>query len=500
MCPFSYYQPITNILSSLSSSAAAKFTALHHRDIVTYMTTKFSNSPSSRPSTPSYVGSPSPNDITVGYKVYVDVNKDAKDHNEARRAEILSVRNNNGHTEYYVHFMEFNKRLDEWVSINRIDFSREIERPSSKKRAKGGLRETDSSSPNHNGNRTPIPVSKKRKISSLDDPFTPQSEDADVDASPGTPTPAVFSKEQEIEKLRHSGSMTQSFSEISRVKNLERIHIGKYDVETWYFSPFPAEFANASVVYICEFCLYHFISEQQLKRHLQKCTVLHPPGNEIYRQGDLSFFEIDGHKQKTYCRNLCLLSKLFLDHKTLYYDVDPFLFYIMCKRDNKGCHIIGYFSKEKESGEGYNLACILTLPQYQRQGYGRLLISFSYELSKKEGKIGSPEKPLSDLGLSSYRAYWTEIVVELLLEVKDANEDITIEDISSRTSVSQSDILQTLQTLGAVKPYKGQQIILLSEGLVAAYERSKRKNKRKIDENCLQWTPPQFTSNQLRYI
>jgi hypothetical protein len=28
-------------------------------------------------------------------------------------------------------------------------------------------------------------------------------------------------------------------------------------------------------------------------------------------------------------QSLCLLSKLFLDHKTLYYDVDPFLFYVM---------------------------------------------------------------------------------------------------------------------------------------------------------------------------
>jgi MOZ/SAS family len=44
-------------------------------------------------------------------------------------------------------------------------------------------------------------------------------------------------------------------------------------------------------------------------------------------------------------QNLCLFSKLFLDHKTLYYDVDPFLFYIFCEVDQDGYHILGYFSK-----------------------------------------------------------------------------------------------------------------------------------------------------------
>lgn len=51
-------------------------------------------------------------------------------------------------------------------------------------------------------------------------------------------------------------------------------------------------------------------------------------------------------------------------------------------------HQVGYFSKEKCSEEGYNLACILTLPCYQKKGYGKFLISFSYELSKIEGKVG----------------------------------------------------------------------------------------------------------------
>ena len=127
--------------------------------------------------------------------------------------------------------------------------------------------------------------------------------------------------------------------------------------------------------------------------------------------------------------------------KTLYYDVQPFMFYVMCLRDSSGCHTVGYFSKEKESAEGYNLACILTLPQHQRHGYGRLLIEFSYELTKREGKTGSPEKPLSDLGLISYRAFWAEKIMEYLL----ANDltDISLDEIAHRTSIAQADVHYT---------------------------------------------------------
>ena len=36
---------------------------------------------------------------------------------------------------------------------------------------------------------------------------------------------------------------------------------------------------------------------------------------------------------------------MFLGHKTLLYDVDPFMFYVMTESDEHGCHFVGYFSK-----------------------------------------------------------------------------------------------------------------------------------------------------------
>lgn len=73
------------------------------------------------------------------------------------------------------------------------------------------------------------------------------------------------------------------------------------------------------------------------------CGMTCPPGDEIYKNGDLSVFEIDGKTNKIFCQNVCLLAKLFLDHKTLYYDVEPFLFYVLCKLEKNGYNMVGYF-------------------------------------------------------------------------------------------------------------------------------------------------------------
>ncbi|KAF7193842.1 Histone acetyltransferase, partial [Pseudocercospora fuligena] len=425
--------------------------------------------------------------LRIGTKAMVE--KDG----EKRKAEILSMQTRKGRPTFYVHYQDFNKRLDEWVPAERLDLTQEVEwpvpeKPDNKSKQKQTQSKTDSKNTKTGstkaGQKRPrsgtvtreaseIPGDLAGKLSrqvsqsggkenrdpsvaviateSLDGTPGPDDESAmdivDVQeaaaAAKAAPDSVPYSREEEIEKLRTGGSMTQNQTEISRVRNLERVQMGDSEIEPWYFSPYPAEFTDVDMVYICEFCLSYFGSQFQFGRHRKKCTLHHPPGNEIYRDENVSFFEIDGRRQRTWCRNLCLLSKLFLDHKTLYYDVDPFLFYCMTTADDQGHHLIGYFSKEKESAEGYNVACILTLPQFQRKGYGALLIQFSYELSKIEGKLGSPEKPLSDLGLLGYRAYWQEVIVELLLERESENPGssafISVEDIGATLAMTTND-------------------------------------------------------------
>jgi len=260
-------------------------------------------------------------------------------------------------------------------------------------------------------------------------------------------------------------ALEKEHEEITKVKNVGAIEVGRYLVETWYFSPYPDEYCKVDRLYICEFCLKYMRHRKTLRRHQAKCGRRHPPGREVYRHENLTLWEVDGKANKLYCQNLCLLSKLFLDHKTLYYDVDPFLFYVLCEVDDEGAHLVGYFSKEKHSPEEYNLACILTFPPYQRKGYGKLLISFSYELSKREGKVGSPEKPLSDLGKLSYRSYWSHVLLSLLRERRG---NVSVKDMSRITAIKMEDIISTLQSLNLIKYWKGQHVIAVSQAALAA--------------------------------
>ena len=79
---------------------------------------------------------------------------------------------------------------------------------------------------------------------------------------------------------------------------------------------------------------------------------------------------------------------------------------------------------------------------------GKLLIDTAYQITMREGKVGSPEKPLSDLGQLSFRSYWTQILLQALSAHRG---NLSIGDISSMTAIKTEDIISTLQARFAAR-------------------------------------------------
>lgn len=393
---------------------------------------------------------------------------------------------------YYVHYRDFNRRMDEWITIDRIVSppsvgnskarllrKEEEKRKKMQEKLKAAAAVVDLSAPRHRRQREEEGGSgmrqrrqRRRKVVSTPDPedmdtsTTPppdahglpvDSDDPSYTAQDPNDSSTVATKQSNAATKRdhlalptdsvtthtvgegnniivatlnateideHEGLDEQSLrehEEVTKVKNVNFLELGAYQMETWYYSPLPKDLIGLAgvldVLYVCEFTLHLFARKRELLRFQERLAVQdrHPPGDEIYRKGKLAMFEVDAQQEEVYCQNLSYIAKLFLDHKTLYFSVSPFLFYVLCEVDDRGYHPVGYYSKEKYSDVGYNLACILTFPAHQRKGYGRFLIAFSYELSKKEEKVGSPEKPMSDLGQQAYKPYWTSTIVKFLL-------------------------------------------------------------------------------------
>ncbi|XP_057754339.1 histone acetyltransferase of the MYST family 1-like [Arachis stenosperma] len=153
------------------------------------------------------------------------------------------IRSMRHHPFHYVHYTEFNRRLDEWVKLEQLDLESVEAVVDEKVEEKGatGLKMT-----RH----------QKRKI---DETYVEGHEELD----------AASLREHE---------------EFTKVKNIATIEFGRYEIETWYFSPFPPEYNDCLKLYFCEFCLNFMKRKEQLQRHMRKCDLKHPPGDEKYTE------------------------------------------------------------------------------------------------------------------------------------------------------------------------------------------------------------------------
>lgn len=275
------------------------------------------------------------------------------------------------------------------------------------------------------------------------------------------------------------------------------IHYGcSFTMDAWYRSAYPAEYTRRDYLSVCSYCLDYSKSDLTIERHRIKCCRRVPPGREIYRDGNLSMWEVDGLTASLYCQNLCLLTKSFLQSKSLYKDVQPFFFYVLTKFTGSGSEFVGYFSKQKmyslfkPEQPIQSVSCIMALPFTQLQGFGQFLIEFSYLLTKLQQGTGSPETPLSRLGEIAFRNFWKKSISISVKHHLDSQIRFSISDISKDTGIHINHVVLTLEDLGWLNPTKtGEALNIDKARLDGNVQEWEARAKLRVRPELLMWAP-----------
>lgn len=214
-----------------------------------------------------------------------------------RTAKVIERAPNSAKWQYYVHYHDFNRRMDEWIDESRI--------------LQCNITVAD---PHHShGQDHADEVGHKRERDGEN-----EASESKVSGAITTIAELGYDEHEDLDEaslLEHE--------EITKIKNIRHVLFGRYKLECWYFSPFPKEYhPNGPVdcLFFCEFTFRFFRTKDELVRfQSQPLLPRHPPGSEIYRDSRVSMFELDGAVEKIYCQNLCYFAKLFLDHKVTSY-------------------------------------------------------------------------------------------------------------------------------------------------------------------------------------
>ncbi|KAK0673696.1 putative histone acetyltransferase [Cercophora samala] len=312
-------------------------------------------------------------------------------------------------------------------------------------------------------------------------------------------------------------------------RNIDKVVLGDLCFKTWYPSYFGKEVLDNGPgildrLYVCPSCFKYSKELVAWWEHVQICQAKNfVPGSKIYThpkgqrtvlkasgpppksgrgrksnasqkmveevvqdQGEWSIWEVDGEVDVLFCQNLSLFAKLFLDNKSVFFDVTGFKYFLLVytppavpapslptppehpslSGPNNASHqprsqIIGFFSKEKMSWDNNNLACILVFPPWQRKGLGSLLMGVSYEISRREGLLGGPEKPISELGKKGYKRFWGGEIARWILSIPPTSSSalepgqevmtVDVQDCSKATWIVPEDCLMVLRDMGVVE-------------------------------------------------
>ena len=186
--------------------------------------------------------------------------------------EILDIRQGKDKgkviIQYYVHYVDYDRRLDDWVNADRLSDPKQQLALVRQNSADTGEKATGFLTRN-----------QRRRM-----------EESMVGEG--------HAHEPIGEGLANSiqAQMEKEHFENTKVKNIRCIQLGKYEIDCWYFSPYPEGYSQDKL-YICEYSLKYFKNWKTWARHKQNptneaCRLRRPPGLEIYNDGLIRVFEV----------------------------------------------------------------------------------------------------------------------------------------------------------------------------------------------------------------
>jgi histone acetyltransferase MYST1 len=114
------------------------------------------------------------------------------------------------------------------------------------------------------------------------------------------------------------------------------------------------------------------------------------------------------------------------------------------------------------------------------------LVSFSYELSKIEKKVGTPETPLSDMGQVTYDSHWARAICTIL---KDYHSPLSVSILSEMTMFTEQDIVATLKRLDLIRYIKGQPVICAPLDVLDDHLKKAGSTGLPVDPRKIVWSP-----------
>ncbi|KAI5179471.1 histone acetyltransferase MYST2 [Pancytospora epiphaga] len=228
------------------------------------------------------------------------------------------------------------------------------------------------------------------------------------------------------------------------VKKIAVVNYGEHQMEPPYSSPIPVVDQTLNV---CSRCITQHPTQHSLRLHMEKCREV--PYSPVYEEkgSGVKIVVVTDLKTK---QLICLIGRLFIKSKTLFYDVSNYEVFLICRKE-----VMGYFSRPQNGN--YSLSCIAVWPCFGGGGLGSLLIDFSYasfgrvkienktigddsinmlsisldtsESLEKQGEVAGPEGPLSRAAIFCFRKYWKyKVIGAKTIRGISRDANISIED------------------------------------------------------------------------